>query len=370
MRNLILMFTLLVGLFMSAQTDRANVVTVTPFELDGTSYLHMQGRVNPESNCFDGVTESDSYDIDYRAQGQDIDLFVGGDIYRVVYNDRATMSSNIGRWSYYNKIYRVRDGNRPVEVENSNLLDCPDAQSWVLATGGTSGNNLYWFVHPDYPGWAYNPIQRNGLYDAALTDQYQGFSASLNGRYLDTSDLGVTFGGRYGNLASLEAAIETLINNRQRVSSFTWEETIQLSANGEFHTINGATTVGAHSYIITAPLQYGESVPERHGMGYFIEGSWIYHGGASNAGGVNNPNIYHRIDTPSYYYYSTQGRRLTSAEEATFGEEGIQRRIDIGAITVQHEVPSLQQVTDAQAIVRNEIRSQFDAFALSQVSGQ
>ena len=357
-----------IGLSASAQTDRANVVTVTPFEADGVSYLHMQGRLNTESVCFDGVTEGDSYDVDYQGQGQDIDLFMNDDVYRVVYHDRASVNADIGRWAYYNKIYRVRAEGRPVEVENSNLLDCPDGRGWRLATGGSSANNLQWYVHPDYPGWAYNDVIRNGLYDAALTDQYQGFSASLNGRYLDTSDLGITFGGRYGNLAALEAAIETLINNRQRVSSFTWEETIQLSATGNFFSINGATTVGAHSYIITAPLQYGESVPERHGMGYFIEGSWIYHGGASNTGGNNTPNIYHRIDTPTYFWHAIHGEFNTEAEIIAAFPNG-QILLDSNVFTVLHRAPTLQQVEDAQTIVRNEIRAQFDAFAASQVSG-
>ena len=359
MRNLILMFTLLVGLFMSAQTDRANVVTVTPFELDGVSYNHMQGSANPETNCFDGVTAGDSYDIDYRGQGQDIDLFVGGSMYRVAYNDRATVNSNISRWSYYNRIYSASGSH----IENSNMLDCPDTRGWRLAVGGSSGTNTQWYVNDEFPGWAYNEYYRNGFYFAKLTDRYQGYSSSLNQRYLDNNDLGIAFGEAHSTIASLEAGIETHINFIERSTSVTWIESVQLDASGRFHTVNGASETGAHSYTITKPLQYGASVPERNGMGYYIEGSWIYHGGP-NGGGSSDPNIFHRIETPTYYFY--QGRELTDQDRATLGEEGIRIRLERGIITELYREPSLQQALDAQEIVRQLIRAEFDAFAAAQ----
>ena len=358
--TLLAIITVMVG---SAQTPRTTVAVVTEFSNADGSYLNLKGGNNPEENCFDEVTRGDAYTIWYQANGLDVNIDIDNTRYKVLDNDRSYINGNVNRWASYNRIYEVRDNADPRHIEYSDLLDCPEGRNWEQAP-----NNVQWFIstNPAFSGWAYNEYIDNGLYKAYLTDDYRGFSASLNQEYITNnlfSDVG------YGNLASLEAAIETFISSRSTSVDVTWTEVPNLSASGNPLGFLGRSTVGAHRYEITHAIQYGASVPERHGMGWYIEGSWIYHGGP-NGGGSSDPNTFYRIDTPSYYYYSTQGRRLTTEEETTFGEEGIQSRINIGAITVQYEMPNLQQITDAQTIVRQLILTEFNAFAVSQVSGQ
>ena len=338
----------------SAQTPRTTVAVVTEFIADGTSYISLKGGNNPEEICFDNVTVTNSYQIDHQGQGSDSDLFIGDVRYRVV--NMPTINSDVSRWSFYNRIY---DANG-THIPSSNLLDCPDGRAWELAP-----NNVQWFINSEFPNWAYNEYVENGLYKAVVTNNYRGFSAALNQEYITNNLFGDT---GYGNLASLEAAIETFIASRSASADVTWTEAANLSASGEPLGFIGSSTVGAHRYEITHAIQYGES-HTHHGMGYHIEGSWIYHGGP-NGGGASDPNFILPIDTPTYYYYSTQGRELTDQDRATLGEAGIQTRLDRGIITILHREPSLQQIIEAQAIVRRVILDEFNRFAISQTSGQ
>ena len=337
------LYTLLVILTVgiaSAQTDRSNVVTVTPFSSNGF-YFHMQGEANAEVNCFDNVNQGESYDIDYQGQGQDIDLFVDDVRYRVIYNDRATMSNNISRWSILNEIY---DADYAI-VPNSDLLNCPGGPSWNGAPG-----DVHWFVREGdlYDGWAYNPyiIPGSGgsLVGAALTNRYTG--PANNNRYNPGGDLNIHFenGIGFSNIASLEAEIEGFIAAYEGATNIEWQNPITDHRGWRI----GASVDGASSYNITEArrfnpnIDYGSSVIAGQ---YHVEASWVYYL-TSDINDVSDPHLFIPIVTNTYLSY--QGRELTEQDRTTLGEEGIQDRIERGIITTLYRVPTPEQVTAAQ----------------------
>lgn len=339
--TLLAIITVMVG---SAQTSRSNVVTVTPFSSDGTFYLQMQGRTNPETNCFEGVNAGTSYSIDYQGDGLDGNVFIDEANYRVVHNDLSFINSNVNRWSQYNRTY---DANY-VHLEGSDLLDCPDGQSWELAP-----NNVEWFVNSQFSGWAYiYYVDNSGRYHGTLTNRYQGFTAALHQSYT-TGDLNVPFNnnGGYGNLASLEAAIEGRIAAYDRIDSITWTEAP--CTTSENSNLCGRSTVGAHSYTITYPFRSTQDGVD----GLYVEASWIFYLTPTTYAN-SNPHFFAPVETTSYYYHATSSTRFDDldAVRAHFGETTDVRLRD-GHVVKLFDDPTPDDVRAAQDVARTWIEA-------------
>ena len=364
MRALITLLAIFTVGIASAQGPRNTIALITEFTSNGVPHFSLNGENYTVENCFDGagIVRGDSYTIYYQADGLDIDVDVDDTRYRVVQSDRATLGGRLDNLSFYNRIYDANGAHIP----NSDLLDCPDSRAWILATGGTSGSNTQWFVNSEFPGWAYNEVGGNGGYTAYLTDSYDGFSSALNQQYIDNNLFGDT---SYGNLASLEAAIEDFI--LQGSADVTWIEDIQLDASNNPNRINGASEYGSHSYTITFPLEYGQS-HTHHGMGYHIEGTWIYSGAPAGEG---TGNYIHPIGTRTYYIYYLNGVAQTNEDGSTrqYSLEEVmelfpnsyQTRIDARQFELIHAEPTLQEITETQEIVRRVIRDEFRRYAIS-----
>ena len=345
MRSLYTLLAIITVMVGSAQTNRSNVVTVTPFETSEGSYFHMQGRVNVETNCFDDVTAEESYDIDYQGQGQDIDLFVNDIRYRVVDNDRATINSKINPWSIINEVYLRRTNNVPAIQPNSDLLDCPDAPGWDLAPG-----QVHWYQRDGdlYDGWAYNPYAvSGGLVAAYLTNQYTGIAN--NNRYAPGGDLNIHFnnGNGFQSIALLEAAIEGHISAYEGATSINWEAPMTDHRGWRI----GASVDGASSYSITdarrfsARVDYGAAVTVGQ---YHVEASWVYYL-TPEINDVSNPHLFIPIVTDTYYI------RYIDGVATEFSLEQIQSdfpndwetRIASTQFTLTYRAPTPDQVVEA-----------------------
>ena len=362
MRALITLLAIFTVGIASAQGPRNTIALVTEFTSNDVPHFSLNGENNPAENCFDGagITEGNSYTIYYQADALDIDVDVDDVRYRVVQADRATIGGRLDRLSFYNRIYDANGAHIP----NSDLLDCPDSRAWMLATGGTSADNTQWFINPEFPQWAYNEIGGTGGYTAVVTDNYRG--SSFNSEYIANNLFGDV---SYGNLASLEAAIEDFI--LQGSVDVAWEESIQLNASNNPEYVNGASQYGSHSYTITFPLEYGPS-HSHHGMGYHIEGTWIYSGAPAGEG---TGNYIHPIGTRTYYIYYLNGVAQTNEDGSTrqYSLEEVmelfpnsyQTRIDARQFELIHAEPTLQEITETQEIVRRVIRDEFRRYAIS-----
>ena len=298
--TLLTILTVSVG---SAQTSRSNIVTVTPFTTGEGSYLHMQGRVNLETNCFTGVVTGTSYDLDYQGQGQDVDLFIDNAKFRVVDGDPSFLTANINRWSTLNKVYEVRANNWPAETSDE-VLDCPDGASWY-----NGPNDVHWFINSEFEGWAYNEYYRNGLYFAALTNQYTGFAN--NNRYNPGGDLNVPYSGGYRTIALLEANIESFIAQYEGFTEVTWNDPIRIGENGN---LVGTSTAGAHTYTLTFPSQHLN----------YVEASWVYTD-ANDFGHRSSTPVEQRrfiVESTPYYYHSISENEYPTLELAQAAHPG------------------------------------------------
>ena len=217
MKNLILILTLFIGLFSNAQ-NRESVLTISQIaHSDGHTYTHIKGEDNGAENCFVATSSSTlSMDVDGRA----VDNIYYDDVpYSWTGYGGEALALSFKSWDDYNRIYRNRGANRPVYVEDHELLSC---DGWILDASGQ------WYTNSAYAGYAYNSELENGRLTARLTSGYGTASNSEYFQYLpgfgtgtdgnggtNANGLGIYFnnGNGFENRIALEAAILITIDS-------------------------------------------------------------------------------------------------------------------------------------------------------------
>ena len=182
MKNLILIFTLFIGLSTQAQES---VLTISQIaHSDGHTYTHIQGDDNGAENCF-VATSSSTLSISVNGLAVD-NIYYNNVPYSWTGPGAEVLAGDFGRWDDYNRVYRNREGDRPIHVENQeDILSC---DGWVLgADGQTYSNNAY----PEYTynSFAHTDVHGNTIgayiYFQGARIQFNGFSNSREGLEID-----------------------------------------------------------------------------------------------------------------------------------------------------------------------------------------
>ena len=186
MRNLILIFTLFIGLSTQAQESVLVVSQIDNTSVDGHTYTHIKGDDNLAVNCF---TASSSITLAISVDGPAVDnVYVDGIPFSWTGYGAEALALSFTSWDGYNRVYRNRGSERPVYVDNHPLLSCG---GWTVGSGGQI------YSHTGFAGYTYNDFPNPG-----------GISA-----HVFYNGVRIPFGITSPDRATLERHIERIIRN-------------------------------------------------------------------------------------------------------------------------------------------------------------
>ena len=227
MRKLILIFALFVGLFSFAQGELDVRTTLEVTHLsddDGNRYEYVKGAEYPATECFENLNIEGMTIMsliltgNYGSEGyaQDISIFGTGveTTYRVDPNHHDRNALTFQTYRNSDNFYRVEESGSH-SVADRALIACV-ADAWAPAQGSPGGRGI-WYTNPARPGWAYNDFSSGSGVSAVLTNQWTGWSASLNQQYLTSKR--VAFSGIASTRQALEPSINTFIDRYEATDS-------------------------------------------------------------------------------------------------------------------------------------------------------
>ena len=143
MKNLILIFTLFVGLLSNAQSlTLSQTIEITPFTHNGIDYKHIKGSLNTDCDDFSGVNIGIS----------NVLSLDGNEIIDLNANNRYTIADEPFRshFTSFVNMDEIRIASNNEVYTGSDLLACSVSSGWVLGTD--------WYSNTDYPGYFYQPL--------------------------------------------------------------------------------------------------------------------------------------------------------------------------------------------------------------------